>query len=149
MSGRARLVVFAVAAVGFAPLLLWGVLELPPFGHYQGPYGDVLNRVAVPERHVTDVVAAVNFDYRGIDTIGEEFILFAAVAGVVALLRTERDRGGLPGAGRPERAPGDLHRRARAPDARRRFPGGCGARGRVRVRLSGRPLPNLPARHAY
>lgn len=91
MSVRVRLAVLVVAVVGFAPLLLWGVLGLPPFGHYRGPYGDVLNRVAVPERHVTDVVAAVNFDYRGVDTIGEEFILFTAVAGVVALLRTERE----------------------------------------------------------
>jgi multicomponent Na+:H+ antiporter subunit B len=91
MNARIRLSIFLVAAAGFAALFLWGLAGLPSFGHYQGPYGLILNRVAVPERHVTDVVAAVNFDYRGVDTIGEEFILFVSVAGVAALLRTERD----------------------------------------------------------
>ena len=66
-------------------------MGLPDFGHYRGPYGDVLNAVAVPERHITDVVTAVNFDYRGFDTLGEEFILFAAVIGVAILLRAQRD----------------------------------------------------------
>jgi multicomponent Na+:H+ antiporter subunit B len=36
------------------------------------------------------VITAVNFDYRGFDTLGEEFILFAAVIGVTSLLRTLR-----------------------------------------------------------
>ncbi len=72
-------------------LALWGYSGLPDFGHYRGPYGDVLNAVAVPERHITDVVTAVNFDYRGFDTLGEEFILFAAVIGVAILLRAQRD----------------------------------------------------------
>ena len=35
----------------------------------------------------TAAVSAVNFDYRGFDTLGEEFILFAAVVGVASLLR--------------------------------------------------------------
>jgi multicomponent Na+:H+ antiporter subunit B len=64
---------------------------LPAFGSYQGPYGYVLNQVAVAERHATDVVSAINFDYRGFDTLGEEFILFASVAGAVLLLRREKD----------------------------------------------------------
>jgi multicomponent Na+:H+ antiporter subunit B len=63
---------------------------LPAFGHYRGPYGNVINAQAVPQRHTTNAVAAVNFDYRGFDTIGEEFILFAAVMGVSALLRLQR-----------------------------------------------------------
>jgi multicomponent Na+:H+ antiporter subunit B len=91
MSARVRTSVFLVAAIGLAALLLWGLAGLPSFGNYRGPYGDVLNRVAVPQRHVTDVVAAVNFDYRGLDTIGEEFILFACVSAVTLLLRTERE----------------------------------------------------------
>jgi multicomponent Na+:H+ antiporter subunit B len=40
---------------------------------------------------VTNTVTAVNFDYRGTDTIGEEFILFASVAGCALLLRQQRD----------------------------------------------------------
>jgi multicomponent Na+:H+ antiporter subunit B len=83
--------VFLAAAAAAGALLLWGLTGLPDYGVYNGPYGDVLNRVAVAERSATNVVAAVTFDYRGVDTMGEEFILFAAVLGVAILLRAQRD----------------------------------------------------------
>jgi multicomponent Na+:H+ antiporter subunit B len=88
---RTRIGVFAVAAAGLAALLFWSVAGLPDFGRYQGAYGNQLNREVVPERHTTNVVGAVVFDYRGVDTLGEEFILFAAVLGVVLLLREGRE----------------------------------------------------------
>lgn len=91
MKRRARLIFFLCSAAGFAGLYLWGLKGLPAVGHYRGPYGDVLNRVATYERHVTDVVTAVNFDYRGFDTLGEEFILFMSVIGGVVLLRRQRE----------------------------------------------------------
>jgi len=73
-----------------ALVLLRGLAGLPDVGVYVGPYGDLVNARVVPERHVTAAVGAVNFDYRGFDTLGEEFILFAAVIGVAALLRLQR-----------------------------------------------------------
>jgi multicomponent Na+:H+ antiporter subunit B len=91
MTRRGRTALFLASAVGLALFALWGYAGLPDFGHYVGPYGDILNTVAVPERHITGVVTAVNFDYRGFDTLGEEFILFAAVVGVAILLRAQRD----------------------------------------------------------
>src|SRR6266536_3227197 len=99
MTARAR-------RLGF--LLIWGFSGLPRFGDGSGPYGPVLNRVAVPERHATNVVAAVTFDYRGIDTMGEEFILFAAVIGVAILLRAMRGEAEHPPeeAARGRRVPG-------------------------------------------
>lgn len=94
MSRRLRLGLFSVSAGGLAALLLWGVAGLPDFGHYRGPYGFVLNASAPGERHVTNVVASVVFDYRGFDSLGEELILFASVMGVALLLRDVRaDRG--------------------------------------------------------
>src|SRR5947209_12077910 len=42
-------------------------------------------------RHATDLVTALNFDIRAFDTLGEEFILFASVLGVVLILREMRD----------------------------------------------------------
>jgi len=66
--------VFLVAAGALAGVLAWGFGGLPRFGTFDGAYGQILNHVAVPQRHITDVVAAVNFDYRGFDTLGEEFI---------------------------------------------------------------------------
>ena len=97
MSRSARLWLFAPSAAGLAALLLWGVAGLPDFGHYVGPYGYVLNAVAPHERHVTNVVTATVFDYRGFDTLGEEFILFSAAMGVALLLRDARE--GRPGRG--------------------------------------------------
>ncbi len=71
-------------------LLAWSMAGLSPFGQYPGPYGDVLNAVATAERHILNVVTAINFDYRGFDTLGEEFILFASVAGALLLMRHEQ-----------------------------------------------------------
>jgi multicomponent Na+:H+ antiporter subunit B len=86
---RRRMFLVAAAVAGL--LLLWGLTGLPDYGVYNGPYGDVLNEVAVAERKATNVVGAVTFDYRGVDTMGEEYILFAAVLGVAILLRAQRD----------------------------------------------------------
>ena len=91
MSPLARTTIFLCGAVCFAVVLLWGLMSMPAAGGYRGPYGDLINGAVVAERHVTDAVTAVNFDYRGVDTLGEEFILFASVLGVVVLLRRQPD----------------------------------------------------------
>jgi multicomponent Na+:H+ antiporter subunit B len=91
MSRRFRLGLFLAAVAVLAAALVHGLAGLPAFGHYHGVYGILLDRVAVPERHATDLVTAVTFDYRGLDTMGEEFILFAASIGLVVLLREQRD----------------------------------------------------------
>jgi multicomponent Na+:H+ antiporter subunit B len=91
VSRRVRIAMFLPSIALLATLLTWSLVAIPHFGHYRGPYGFVLNRVVLPERHMTNVVTATVFDYRGFDTMGEEFILFIAVTGVVLLLR-EQDR---------------------------------------------------------
>jgi multicomponent Na+:H+ antiporter subunit B len=90
MSRRARLLLFAVAAAGFGVVLVYGLSGLPAFGDYKGVYGHVINGIGVTERHATDLVTALNFDFRGFDTLGEEFILFGSVLGVVLILREMR-----------------------------------------------------------
>src|ERR671932_404151 len=87
MSRRVRLALFGVAAAGLAALFLWSITGLPKFGDYHGAYGHILNQTAPHQRQTSNVVAAVVFDYRGFDTMGEELILFAAVMGVAMLLR--------------------------------------------------------------
>jgi multicomponent Na+:H+ antiporter subunit B len=84
---RALLALPAIGLLG--ALLAWGFSGLPPFGEFHGFYGQLLNAIALPQRHTTNVVTAIVFDYRGFDTLGEEFILFAAVVGVVILLRED------------------------------------------------------------
>ncbi|HEX5583844.1 hydrogen gas-evolving membrane-bound hydrogenase subunit E [Gaiella sp.] len=88
---RVRVVVGAPVLGAFAALLGFGLSGAPRFGEFHGVYGELLNTIAVPQRHTTNVVTAIVFDYRGFDTMGEEFILFAAVIGVVLLLRGERE----------------------------------------------------------
>jgi multicomponent Na+:H+ antiporter subunit B len=115
VSARGRLTVFVPAAAGLLFLLIDGLARLPALGHYPGPYGYVLSGVGVTQRHATDLVTAVNFDYRAFDTLGEEFILFTAVLGVMLLLRHMR------GEREPAARRGDLHagRFAGASDALR------------------------------
>jgi multicomponent Na+:H+ antiporter subunit B len=79
--------VFCTGMAGLAAFYLWGLSGLPGFGNYPGPYGDLINRIAVAQTKATGVVSAVNFEYRGLDTVGEEFILFIAAIGVATVLR--------------------------------------------------------------
>jgi multicomponent Na+:H+ antiporter subunit B len=91
VSRRTRLALFAVAGPALAVVMLIGMHGMPAFGHYHGVYGLLVDKIEVPERHATDIVTALNFDIRAFDTLGEEFILFASVAGVALLLRRLRD----------------------------------------------------------
>lgn len=87
--------IFAGAAAVLVACYVWGLTGLPDFGHYPGPYGYIINKIAVGQTNATGVVSAVNFEYRGFDTVGEEFILFVAAAGVAVVLRHlrgERER---------------------------------------------------------
>ncbi len=87
MSPGQRRWVFLAGLAGLAAFYLWGLTGLPGFGSYPGPYGDIINRIAIAQTNATGVVSAVNFEYRGFDTVGEEFILFIAVAGMSVVLR--------------------------------------------------------------
>jgi multicomponent Na+:H+ antiporter subunit B len=89
VSRRVRIGILAPALGGLGALFAWAIAGMPAFGDYHGPYGFVLNRVVVPLRHTTNVVMGTNFDVRGVDTMGEEFILYAAIVGVTLLLRDE------------------------------------------------------------
>jgi multicomponent Na+:H+ antiporter subunit B len=89
VSTRMRISILAPALAGLGALFAWAIAGLPAFGDYRGPYGFVLNRVVVPLRHTTNVVMGANFDVRAVDTMGEEFILYAALIGVTLLLRNE------------------------------------------------------------
>src|ERR1700734_2889676 len=91
MTPSVRRWLFAIAAAGLVACYLWAFAGLPGFGNYPGPYGQEILRHAIAQTNATGVVSTVNFDYRGFDTVGEEFILFAAAAGVATVLRRLRD----------------------------------------------------------
>src|SRR3954454_3818244 len=92
MTRRGRLALFAVAMTGFPALLVWGTSGIPDFGHYQGRYGKILEKAPVTERQATNAGTAIVFDYRGLDTLGEEFTLSAAVSGASLSLRESREK---------------------------------------------------------
>ncbi len=90
MTPSVRRAVFLAGGSAFTGFFLWGLSGLPGFGSYPGPYGDIVNAIAVAQTHATGIVSAINFDYRGFDTLGEEFVLFIAATGVATVLRELR-----------------------------------------------------------
>ena len=85
MTERARTILYVGSAVIALTAMLYGAARMQPFGSFTGEYTQRLLRVAWPQRHVENVPTAVNFDYRAMDTFGEEFIFFTSVVGVVVL----------------------------------------------------------------
>jgi multicomponent Na+:H+ antiporter subunit B len=90
MSPKIRLLVFLAAVLCVLPAVARLAGQMPAFGAHALPYGDMIDAAAPGERHVTNMVSAINFDYRGFDTLGEEFMLLCAVTGTVVLLRGSR-----------------------------------------------------------
>lgn len=79
------------------------ILTLPAFGDPLSQYGHAVNALTPTLRNVSNMVSAVNFDIRSIDTLGEESMLICAVTATVVLLRGRRGEdiaeraGHLPG----------------------------------------------------
>ena len=104
MSRRARLGLFGVAGAGLLVVLVIGFARMPGFGSGHSVYAAVINRTGVARRHATDLVTALNFDFRGFDTLGEEFILFGSVLGVTVILRDLRGEHESPRLEEPDEA---------------------------------------------
>jgi multicomponent Na+:H+ antiporter subunit B len=103
-TSRTRLGFFAVAAAGTAAALGVAFAGLPAFGSHLSAYAALLDRLSVPARHATDAITAVSFDFRGVDTLFEEFVLFASVTGISVLLRPlANEIRGLPEDEAPDR----------------------------------------------
>ena len=90
MSPRARLALLALGALVLVPGFGAVIAHIPGFGSDIPAYGATINRIAPDERRVANMVSAINFDIRGLDTLGEEFMLLAAITGTVLLLRGAR-----------------------------------------------------------
>ena len=68
------------------------VTEMHQFGRPgDAPMDEHILENAQYEAGTNNVVTAVVFDYRGIDTLGEATVLLAAVVGVLLVLRRERE----------------------------------------------------------
>jgi multicomponent Na+:H+ antiporter subunit B len=90
VSPRRRLLIAVPALVVLACLMVWAVVDLPRPDADPGRVARLSTQIGVHERHVTNTVGGVTFDLRGLDTLGEELILFVAAIGTSVLLRAQR-----------------------------------------------------------
>ncbi len=79
------LVVLLVFLGGLGTLIFRG---LPSFGEPPLRVSEYYLREGLQETGASDLVASIILDYRGYDTLGEAMVLFTAVMGVLAVLRT-------------------------------------------------------------
>ena len=86
-----RQVTGLIVLLALVAFLAWGVMLTHPFGHPDASaMDDYIIENAQEETGNNNVVAAVLFDYRALDTLGEATILFTAVTGVLLLLRASK-----------------------------------------------------------
>lgn len=88
---RGRAVAGAIGLILVIGGVAWGATGLHGFGGYDFRYGAIVAKDAEQNRGAVNSVVVTAFDYRGFDTLGEEFILFISVTGVAVLLRQLRD----------------------------------------------------------
>lgn len=94
MTRRVRAWLLAFGLAGLGALLLAAVLTMPDSGRASHPFGDATVHNALERQNTPNVISSINFDQRGFDTLGEEFLLLASVLGAVVLLRPgSADRG--------------------------------------------------------
>jgi len=80
-----------IALIVLVAFLVWGMMLIHPFGHPDASdMDDYIIENSQEETGSNNVVAAVLFDYRALDTLGEATILFTAVTGVLLLLRVSK-----------------------------------------------------------
>ncbi len=87
---RGRMIVGGLGVLLVSAAFTWAATGLHDFGHGSTRYGQLVGRATVPQRAATNAVVVSAFDFRGFDTLGEEFILFISVIGVSILLRSLR-----------------------------------------------------------
>lgn len=85
-----RRIAAAVSLGVLIAILVAVAFLLHPFGNPPSQMDDYMIQNSQNETGANNVVAAVLFDYRGFDTLGEATILFTAVTGVVMLFRARR-----------------------------------------------------------
>jgi multicomponent Na+:H+ antiporter subunit B len=82
--------VLGIGLAGVGLVMVLAFLTMPAFGSSHHPYRDAAVPASVAHG-TANVVAAVTFDQRGFDTLGEEAIFFGSVLAVSVLLRPAED----------------------------------------------------------
>jgi multicomponent Na+:H+ antiporter subunit B len=87
-----RGILLPLTLIFLAVALLLAFSEAPPITAPLGDVAQLYNKQTIAETSATNVIAAINFDWRAYDTIGEASILLTAVTGVTALMRHYLER---------------------------------------------------------
>ena len=87
---RAFLIVFTL--VSLLALLSLAFLEAAPPWAPLAPVAQIYAEETVARVGATNVISAINFDWRAYDTLGEATILLAAATGVKLLMRRYLER---------------------------------------------------------
>ncbi|MGM0404835.1 MAG: hydrogen gas-evolving membrane-bound hydrogenase subunit E [Thermoplasmatota archaeon] len=87
-----RKIIALIALIVIFAFLLGGVAEMRgDDGSFGNPVETEMDDFFIEDsqdhNQVNNVVTAVLFDYRGLDTLGEATVLFSAVSGVLTVLR--------------------------------------------------------------
>lgn len=90
MSRSARTWLFLAAAGVLVVPFGFALAGLPGAHHELGRSADIIVHHGVQLRRANNVVIATAFDFRGFDTLFEEFMIFVAAVGAAVLLRTLR-----------------------------------------------------------
>jgi multicomponent Na+:H+ antiporter subunit B len=90
MTRTVRYVVFGVGSAAVVALGIVALLGLPAFGGSTHHYRDAAIRAAVAHG-TSNAVSSINFDLRGLDTLGEETIFLASVVVIAVVLRPASD----------------------------------------------------------
>lgn len=100
---RPKLMPF-LAVVLTGSVLIYGTVDMPDFGHSNNPVHEHVApryiETSPTEIGLPNMVTSVLASYRGFDTLGETFVVFSALVGVLALLgiRRKGDEDDTPGA---------------------------------------------------
>jgi len=87
--------VFTGATLVLVAMMLFAVaLAMRPFGEPPSAMDDYIIQNTQEVTGANSAVAAVVFDWRGYDTLGEATVLFTAFTGVAMLLRRRKDESG-------------------------------------------------------
>lgn len=85
-----------VVALAVGAMLIYGTIDLPPFGTAEQPINQVVGIDFIdrskPETGIPNVVTSVLASYRGFDTLGEVTVVFTAGIGILMLLRRRRPK---------------------------------------------------------
>ena len=82
-----RALVLVVTLILLFAILLMAFTEAPSIDDPLEPVADVYALRTIDEVGATNVISAINFDWRAYDTLGEATILLTAATGVKLLMR--------------------------------------------------------------